>query len=387
MVLANPHFQKLPSQYLFPRIAKEAALLKEKKPESRIINLGTGDIKEPLVPSIVTALCDAALEMGETKSFKGYGPSQGYFFLQELIALHDYPFLHIHPDEIFISDGAKCDSANIQDILDPKSLVALADPSYPVYVDASLMTGKKIVFLPCTEENGFCPKPPNRHVDLIYLASPNNPTGVAMTKEALEPWIYYAKRESAILIFDAAYEAFITGSCPHSIYEIEGAREVAIEIRSYSKSAGFTGLRCSYMVIPKTLILPLHPLWMRRTDTKFNGVSYIIQKAAAATYSEQGKKELSAQINRYQANTATFRTYLNQLGLTTFGGIDAPYIWCKTPPNFSSWQFFELLLHQAHILTTPGAGFGPCGEGYVRFFAIEEPSEAMKRLSALSLRT
>jgi len=401
MAKINTHFQKLSAHYLFPRIEKQVSLLKEKRPEAELIDFGIGDVSEPLAEGLVKALCASALEMGSKNTFKGYGPSQGYPFLREEIARHDYKGLGIHPDEIFISDGSKSDTANIHELFDQSSIVALPDPAYPVYVDATVMAGRSmgatssgtyegIHYLSCTEKNGFMPSPPASHTDLIYLCSPNNPTGVALPKELLQEWVRYAKKEKAVLLFDAAYEAYISSDAPHSIYEIEGAKDVAIEFRSYSKSSGFTGLRCAFTVIPKTLLLDshsLHALWKRRSDTKFNGVSYIIQKAAAATYSSPCKEEIQAQITSYKKRTSLLMQGLQSLGYTIYGGKDAPYIWCKAPMGLSSWAFFDLLLQEAHIIAIPGSGFGPCGEGYVRFAAFKEEKiieKSLKRFMNLS---
>lgn len=396
MASVNSHFQKLSAHYLFPRIEKQACLLKEKNPEAELINLGIGDVTLPLVPSVVSALCESAQEMGQKNSFKGYGPSQGYLFLRELIAKNDYANL-IDPEEVFISDGAKCDTANIQEIFDSRSRIAIANPAYPVYVDTTVIGGRSsheqadgtyegIIYLPCTEENGFLAHPPKEHADLVYLCSPNNPTGVALTRKVLEEWVDYAKKEKAVLLFDAAYCSYITSDAPRSIYEIPGAKEVAIEFRSLSKNAGFTGLRCSFLVIPKVLQLQghsLHAIWKRRTDTKFGGVSYIIQKAAAAVYSPQGKKEIQTQIDIYKKRTHLLLQGLKDIGMTVYGGKDAPYLWCKTPRNLSSWEFFDLLLHKAHIIAVPGKGFGPCGEGYVRFSCFGEEKNLQEALSRL----
>lgn len=397
MAHANAHFQKLTSYYLFPRIEKQASLLKEKTPDASLINLGIGDASLPLAPSIVKAICDAAQEMGDKKTFKGYGPSQGYLFLRELIAAHDFKNLNIHPDEIFVSDGAKCDTANILEAFDQNSIVAIPAPSYPVYVDSTVMAGRTlqgkedgtyegILYLPCTPDTGFLPLHPKTHADIVYLCSPNNPTGVAMTRELLKEWVQYAKKEKAILIFDAAYESYITSGAPHSIYEIEGAKDVAIEVRSYSKTAGFTGVRCSYMVIPKNIVIDnhsLHSIWKRRTDTKFGGVSYIVQKGAAAIYSPSGMREIGEQIQIYKNRAQILREGLVKLGYTVYGGEDAPYIWCQTTKGKSSWEFFDHLLHKAHIITVPGAGFGPCGEGYVRFSCFREEALLEKALNRL----
>jgi LL-diaminopimelate aminotransferase len=388
MAAINSHFQKLTSHYLFPRIEKEAALLKEKKPDALLINLGIGDVTLPLAPSVVSALTDAAQEMGS--SVKGYGPSQGYLFLRDLIKENEYKDLSISSDEIFVSDGAKCDISTIPEIFSPNCKVAIANPAYPVYVDTSVMAGREILYLPCTEETGFLPRPPREHVDLVYLCSPSNPTGAALSRKDLKAWVEYARKEKALLLFDAAYSSFITSDAPQSIYEIEGAEEVAIEFKSFSKNAGFTGLRCSFYVFPKTLHLQkeaLYALWKRRNDTKFGGVSYLIQKGAAAVYSPQGKKEIAEQIATYKRRTKLFRDGLKNLGFTVYGGTDAPFVWCKAPNGFSSWQFFDTLLHNAHIICVPGSGFGECGEGFVRFSCFTDEKTLQEALNRIQRHT
>lgn len=390
MVKLNHHYQKLSSDYLFPEVEKRVAAHKSKNPQASLIHLGIGDVTRPLSPSIVYALSNAAQEMGEKTTFKGYGPSAGYLFLRQAIADFDYKGLGISPDEIFVSDGAKCDIANLQEIFSIDNRVALPDPTYPVYLDTNVMAGRTrlplktgrfggITYLACTEENGFMPRPPGTHVDLIYLCSPNNPTGVAMDRTLLKEWVDYAKAHEAVILFDGAYEAYITSDAPRSIYEIEGAKEVAVEIRSYSKSAGFTGLRCSYTVIPHQLKIrdvgkthSLHALWKRRCDTKTNGVSYPVQKAAAAIYSPKGQQEVREIIQTYSERARFLRTGLQHLGYTVYGGIDAPYIWCKTPNKMNSWEFFDLLLEKAHLVTIPGQGFGSMGTGFIRLSAFAE---------------
>lgn len=405
MVKLNHHYQKLSHSYLFTEIEKRIAALKEKNPNAPLINLGIGDVARPLFPSLVSALTEASREMGEKKSFRGYGPCEGYSFLREAIAQNDYRNLSISPEEIFISDGANCDLANLQEIFAIENRIALPDPTYPVYLDSNIMAGRTrhqlksgyfggVTYLPCTEANHFQPTPPSSHVDLIYLCSPNNPTGVAMTRSLLEQWVGYAKAQEAIILYDGAYEAYIQSEeAPHSIYEIPGAKEVAIEVRSFSKTAGFTGLRCSYTVIPHQLRVhdagtthSLFSLWKRRHDTKFNGVAYPVQKTAAALYTPQGQKELRATLQEYAEQSRFLRQGMEALGFTAYGGIDAPYIWCKTPPKMSSWDFFDLLLEKAHLVAAPGRGFGLLGEGFIRFSTFAEKdllAEALKRLKKL----
>jgi len=403
MAKLNNHYQKLPQGYLFPEIQKRVAALKQKHPEATLINLGIGDITLPLPASCVTALAAAAHEMGQTS--RGYGPSQGYSFLREAISKFDYQG-NISPEEIFISDGAKSDIANLQEIFALENKVALPDPTYPVYLDTNVMAGRTrpllktgrfggLLYLPCTEENGFQPEPPDTHADLIYICSPNNPTGVAMSRSLLAKWVAYAKRHGSVILFDGAYEAYVSSpDAARSIYEIEGAKEVAIEVRSYSKSAGFTGLRCSYTVIPKDLKVQdagemheLRALWQRRCDTKSNGVPYPVQRAAAALYTPEGQKELKEQVQIYKERAAFLKAGLQKLKFTVYGGEDAPYLWCKTANGMSSWEFFDHLLQKAHLITTPGKGFGPLGEGFIRLSAFSDMSAlqtALLRIEALS---
>jgi LL-diaminopimelate aminotransferase len=406
MVRLNHHYQKLSGDYLFPEIDKKVAALKTKNPNVPLINLGIGDVTIPLSPTVTSALSKASIEMGEKATFRGYGPSQGYLFLREAIASGDY-HRSISPDEIFISNGAKCDLSHLQEIFATDNRVALPDPTYPVYLDTNVMAGRTrlplktgrfggITYLSCTEENGFQPEPPNTHSDLIYLCSPNNPTGVAMTRDLLKRWVQYAKEHQAIILFDGAYEAFVTSpDVPRSIYEIEGAKEVAIEVRSYSKTAGFSGLRCSYTVIPHELKVldagrthSLHALWKRRCDTKFNGVPYPVQKAAAALYTPQGLLESKKTIETYLKGAAFLKQELENLGLTVYGGTDAPYLWCKTPLKLTSWEFFDRLLDKAHLITVPGKGFGMLGDGFIRLSAFADISllkEAISRLKSMPI--
>jgi len=404
MVKLNHHYQKLSDEILFPQIEKKVALLQSKSPQASWIHLETGDVTRPLSPSLVYAMTNATQEMGEKSTFRGYGPSNGYSFLREAIAEGDYKNLGISPDEIFISDGAKSDLSNLQELFSLENRVALPDPSCPIYLDTNIMAGRTrlplktgryggITYLECTEENGFLPSPPGTHTDLIYLCSPNNPTGTSMDKSLLKQWIDYARNHEAIILFDGTYEAYITSDAPHSIYEIEGAKEVAVEIRSFSKTAGFTGLRCSYTVIPRQIQIrdvgkthSLHSLWTRRCQTKSNGVSYPIQKAAAAIYTQKGQQEVKELVRTYSERARFFLHGLQHLGYKAFGGIDAPYIWCKTPEKMNSWEFFDLLLEKAQIVATPGTGFGSKGAGFVRFSAFAEPTalaEGLLRIKTL----
>lgn len=382
-----------------------AEAFKKNRAGVSLLDLGIGDVTHPLSFSLSKALSEAVKEMGEKATFRGYAPPQGYLFLREKIAEYDYKNCSISSDEIFISDGAKNDIANLQELFSKENKVAIADPTYPVYLETNIMAGRTksalktgsyggVSYLPCTEENGFNPEPPSSHVDLIYLCSPNNPTGVAMDRDLLKRWIDYAKREKAVILFDAAYEAFATGAnIPKTIYEIEGAKEVAIEVRSFSKTAGFTGLRCSYTVVPYTLKVfdfgsfqSLHSFWKRRHDAKFGGVAYPIQKAAAAVYTPEGQKETKERIGIYMDRARFLLDGLLACGLKTYGGVDSPYLWCKTPPKVSSWDFFDLLLDKAQIIVVPGSGFGRMGEGFVRLSAFAEESvlaEALLRLKSL----
>jgi LL-diaminopimelate aminotransferase len=401
----NEHYLKLRSSYLFVEIARRVKAFQSAHPEARLIRLGIGDVTRPLPPSVIRALHEAVDDMARAETFKGYGPEAGYDFLQEAIAAHDYGArgVKIAPDEIFVSDGTKTDSANVQEIFAGDTVVALTDPVYPVYADASVMAGRAgdadqagryagLVYLPCTAANGFQPALPDRHVDLIYLCYPNNPTGAVMTREALRRWVEYARSESAVLLYDAAYEAYIREpDVPHSIFEIEGAREVAIEFRSFSKTAGFTGTRCAYTVVPKEVEgrtasgerVSLNPLWLRRQSTKFNGVPYVIQKGAAAVYTPAGQSEVRALVDGYMENARIVRDGLRAAGFAVHGGTNAPYIWVETPAGLTSWQLFDRLLEDAHVVSTPGAGFGPSGEGYLRLTAFggrEQTEEAVERI-------
>ncbi len=409
MARINEHYLKLQAGYLFPEIGRRVGAFSKEHPAASIIKLGIGDVTEPLVPAVVEAMHAAVDEMATEAGFRGYGPEQGYDFLNEAIREHDFASrgVHLDADELFISDGSKCDSGNIQEIFGLDNVVALTDPVYPVYLDTNVMAGRSgpaddegryagIVYMPATAENSFTPTPPNVPVDLIYLCSPNNPTGMAATREQLAMWVNYAKENGAVILFDAAYEGFISNpDIPHSIYEIEGAREVALEFRSFSKSAGFTGTRCAFTVVPKEVMgttaagekVPLNGLWNRRHCTKFNGVSYPVQRAAAAVYTPQGREQTRKIVSFYMENAVQIREGLAAAGFEVFGGVDAPYIWFRTPAQMSSWDFFDQLLRKTEVVGTPGSGFGPSGEGYFRLSAFnsrENVEEALRRIAAAS---
>ena len=401
MYKINENYLKLPGSYLFSAIGKKVAAYEKEYPEKSIIRLGIGDVTQPLAPAIIKALHKAVDEMGAAETFHGYAPDQGYEFLRSVIAREDFQKrgAQITEDEIFISDGAKCDSGNIQEIFSTDNRIAVCDPVYPVYVDTNVMAGRTgtydpvsekwsdVIYMPCTERNGFVPELPDKTPDIIYLCFPNNPTGAAVTKEQLQMWVDYAIRMGAVIIYDAAYEAYITEEyVPHTIYECEGARACAIELRSFSKNAGFTGVRLGYTVVPKELVCgrtPLHALWARRHGTKYNGAPYIVQKAGEAVYSEAGKQQLKEQIAYYMNNARVIREGLKEAGYTVFGGVNAPYIWLKTPDSMTSWEFFDCLLERAGVVGTPGSGFGPSGEGYFRLTAFgsgENTEAAVERI-------
>ncbi len=397
MSLINENFLKLQDSYLFSTIAKKVAKYTEENPDKQIIKLGIGDVTRPIVPACVEAMHKAVDEIGTAEGFKGYGPEQGYDFLRTAIVENDYKTrgVEIEKDEIFVSDGAKCDCGNIVDIFGKENKVAITDPVYPVYLDTNIMSGREVIYLPVTAENNFVPELPKEKVDMIYLCFPNNPTGTVLTKEELKKWIDYAKENNSVILYDAAYEAFITEeNIPHSIYEVEGAKEVAIEFRSYSKTAGFTGVRCAYVVIPKELKgktkdgeeVSYNKLWNRRTCTKFNGVSYIVQRAAEATYSEEGRKQIQENINYYLENARIIKQGLEKAGFTCYGGVNSPYVWLKVPDGMTSWEFFDELLEKANVVGTPGSGFGPHGEGYFRLTAFgtkENTQKAIERIMNL----
>ena len=397
MSLINENFLKLQDSYLFSTIAKKVAKYTEENPDKQIIKLGIGDVTRPIVPACVEAMHKAVDEIGTAEGFKGYGPEQGYDFLRTAIVENDYKTrgVEIEKDEIFVSDGAKCDCGNIVDIFGKGNKVAITDPVYPVYLDTNIMSGREVIYLPVTAENNFVPELPKEKVDMIYLCFPNNPTGTVLTKEELKKWIDYAKENNSVILYDAAYEAFITEeNIPHSIYEVEGAKDVAIEFKSYSKTAGFTGVRCAYVVIPKELKgktkdgeeVSYNKLWNRRTCTKFNGVSYIVQRAAEATYSEEGRKQIQENINYYLENARIIKQGLEKAGFTCYGGVNSPYVWLKVPDGMTSWEFFDELLEKANVVGTPGSGFGPHGEGYFRLTAFgtkENTQKAIERIMNL----
>ncbi|HCU25269.1 MAG TPA: LL-diaminopimelate aminotransferase [Deltaproteobacteria bacterium] len=405
MTFINDNYLKLKAGYLFPEIGRRVKAFQEAHPKIEIIRLGIGDVVLPLVPAVVQAMEAAVRELGTPQGFRGYGPEQGYPFLIDAILEHDYRSRGIERkrSEIFVSDGSKCDTGNIQEIFSIKNKIAVTDPVYPVYVDTNVMAGRSgaylesghyegIVYLPSHAANGFNPDLPSERADLIYLCSPNNPTGAVMTREALRRWVDYARTQEAVILFDAAYEAYITDAeLPHSIYEIPGADEVAIEFRSFSKTAGFTGTRCAYTVVPEALkcrdaagnAVAVNPLWNRRHTTKFNGVSYPVQRGAEACYSLEGKKQIREQIDYYLTNACLIREGLAKIGIELYGGVHAPYLWLKTPRGMDSWKFFDKLLGEANVVGTPGAGFGPSGEAYFRLSAFgfrDKIEEAIGRI-------
>jgi LL-diaminopimelate aminotransferase len=405
MAKINDNYLRLRSSYLFSEIAKRVRAYQEAHPDAKLIRLGIGDVTRPLPPAVIDAMHAAVDDMARLETFRGYPPETGWDFLLDVIVRHDYGErgVTIGPDEVVVSDGSKSDSGNIQEIFAPDCVVALTDPVYPVYLDSNVMAGRagtagadgrfdRVVYLPCTADNAFLPRLPDRPADLIYLCYPNNPTGAVMTRAALKGWVDYARERSAVILYDAAYEAYIRDpAIPHSIYEIEGAREVAIEFRSFSKSAGFTGTRCAYTVVPRELVgraasgdpVGLLGLWVRRQSTKFNGVAYVIQRGAAATYTPEGRKQVAALVDYYMENARIIRQGLEATGLTVHGAQNAPYIWVKTPPGLDSWGFFDKLLNEAHVVGTPGAGFGPSGEGYFRltgFGSRAATEEAVARI-------
>ena len=405
MIKVNEDYLKLPGSYLFSTIAKKVAAFSEANPDKKIIRLGIGDVTQPLCPAVIKALHSAVDEMADAATFKGYAPDLGYAFLRETIVDKVFKPLgaDIAADEIFVSDGAKSDCGNIQEIFAKDVKVAVCDPVYPVYVDTNVMAGRTgtydaatelwsdVLYMPCTAANGFAPELPSEVPDIIYLCFPNNPTGATITKAQLQEWVDYAVRNKSVIIYDAAYEAYISEpDVPHSIYECEGARECAIEIRSFSKNAGFTGVRLGYTVIPKDLKgengESLHALWARRHGTKFNGAPYIVQKAGEAVYSEEGQRETREQIAYYMNNAKVIYEGLKSAGYTVSGGVNAPYIWLKTPDNMTSWEFFDYLLEKANVVGTPGSGFGPSGEGYFRltaFGSYENTVEAIERITRI----
>lgn len=404
MALVNDHFLKLSNNYLFADIAKKVTAFKVTHPKADVISLGIGDVTQPLCPAVIEAMHKATDEMATSQGFRGYGPEQGYDFLREAILKNDFlpRGIHLDIDEIFINDGAKSDTGNIQELIRWDNSIAVTDPIYPVYIDSNVMIGRagvleegrwsNVTYLPCTSENGFVPDLPEQRVDVIYLCYPNNPTGTVITKQELRKWVNYALKNDTLIFYDAAYQAFITDpDVPHSIYEIRGARKCAIEFHSYSKTAGFTGVRCGYTIVPKDLTVStltgerihLNPLWLRRQSTKFNGTSYISQRAAEAIYTPEGRQQVQKTIDYYMQNAHKMLSTLRSIGYEVYGGENAPYIWMKTPHGSGSWQFFMDLLYGANVVCTPGVGFGPNGEGYVRFTAFgnhEQTEEALQRI-------
>ena len=404
MVTVNHNYLKLPGSYLFSTIGKKVRAYKEENPDKEVISLGIGDVTQPLVPAIIEALHGAVEEMAHAETFHGYAPDLGYEFLRRAIAKNDYQDrgCDVAADEIFVSDGAKSDSGNIQEIFGTDNKVAVCDPVYPVYVDTNVMAGRTgeyntvrenfdgVIYMPCRKENGFLPELPSEVPDLIYLCFPNNPTGSAITKDELQKWVDYANKNGCVIIYDAAYEAYISEeNVPHSIYECEGARTCAIELRSFSKNAGFTGVRLGFTVIPKELVrdgVSLHSLWARRHGTKFNGAPYIVQKAGEAVYSEAGKAQLKDQVGYYMRNAKLIHDELTKAGFSVSGGVNAPYIWLETPDKMTSWEFFDYLLKNANVVGTPGSGFGSHGEGYFRLTAFgtyENTLKAIDRIKSL----
>ena len=405
MALVNEEFMKLPNNYLFADIAKKVNAFKVSHPNERVISLGIGDVTQPLCPAVIKAMHKAVDEMALQSSFRGYGPEQGYTFLQEAIIRNDFAprGIHIEPSEVFVNDGAKSDTGNIGDILREDNSIGVTDPIYPVYIDSNVMSGRagtlkdgrwsNITYMPCLTDNDFVPQIPDHRVDIIYLCYPNNPTGTVISKAELKKWVDYALKNDTLIMYDAAYEAYIQDpEIPHSIYEIKGAKKVAIEFHSFSKTAGFTGVRCGYTVIPKELTavkldgerVQLNSMWNRRQCTKFNGTSYISQRAAEAIYTPEGKEQIKATINYYMTNAKIMRRTLTEMGLKVYGGTNAPYLWVKTPDGAGSWRFFEQMLYDAHVVCTPGVGFGPSGEGFVRLTAFGDRAdceEAMQRIT------
>ncbi len=405
MALVNEHFLKLPGSYLFSDIAKKVNTFKVTHPRKQLMRLGIGDVTQPLPPACIEAMHKAVEEMAVKDTFRGYGPEQGYDFLIDAIIRNDYGSrgIQFSPSEVFVSDGAKSDTGNIGDILRHDNSIGVTDPIYPVYIDSNVMCGRagvleeggkwsNVTYMPCTIENHFIPQIPDKRIDIIYLCYPNNPTGTTLSKAELKKWVDYALTNDTLILFDAAYEAYIQDpEIPHSIYEIKGAKKCAIEFRSFSKTAGFTGVRCGYTVVPKELTagtlegerIPLNKLWNRRQCTKFNGTSYITQRAAEAIYTPAGREQIQTTIDYYMTNARIMKEGLESTGLKVFGGVNAPYLWVKTPNNLSSWRFFDQMLYEANVVSTPGVGFGPSGEGYIRLTAFGERNdciEAMRRI-------
>ena len=388
-MLLNTHFQQLPNNYLFKEVSNRVEAYQSAHRDARILRLGVGDVTRPLPLPIIDAMHRAVEELAHPESFRGYSPEEGYAWLRQTIIDNDYRHqgMDLDTDEVFISEGAGSDLGNLSELFGSANRVAIMDPTYPAYVDASIMAGREIVFLPCHAENGFVPDLPQKQAGIIYLCFPNNPTGAVLTREQLQVWVEYARANKSIIIFDAAYEAFIEDpDVPHSIYEIEGAKEVAIEVRSYSKSAGFTAVRCGYTVVPKQN--GLQAMWMRRQCTKYNGTSYVAQRAAEATFTPEGKNGIAENLKYYQQTAQVITDGLKAMGYTVYGGKNAPYIWCRVPEGYTSWSFFDYLLDTCQIVCTPGVGFGPAGEGYVRFSAFshrKDCEQALKRMQLLHM--
>lgn len=403
MLKVNPNYHKLPGSYLFAEIARRVREYSARNPQADLIRLGIGDVTRPLAPAVVEAFQKAVLEMGQPETFHGYGPDYGYDFLIDAILQNDYRALgvELEKDEVFVSDGAKCDVSNVQELFSDDAIIAVTDPVYPVYVDSNAMAGRagdfigdrwnRLVYLPCNAENGFVPPLPDQPVDVIYLCYPNNPTGTTLTREQLKPFVDYARENGCIIVYDSAYKAFIQSGAPASIYQVEGARDVAIECCSFSKTAGFTGTRCGWMVIPHGVkgrlpdgtLTELNAMWKRRMGSKFNGVSYPVQRAAEAVYSPEGAAQCRQTIAVYQDNARIIREGLLEAGFEVYGGVDAPYVWMKTPGGMPSWDFFDQLLRGANVVGTPGAGFGPCGEGYLRLTAFNTPENTRRALERI----
>lgn len=406
MAKVNDNFLKLAPSYLFSTIAKKVTAYKEAHPEANIIRLGIGDVTQPLAPAVIEAMHKAVEEMASAETFRGYGPEQGYDFLHKAIIANDFAprGIELSTDEVFINDGAKSDTGNIGDILATENIVGVTDPIYPVYIDSNVMAGRSgelvdglwsnIVYMPCNGENDFKPSLPSQKVDVVYLCYPNNPTGTVITREQLAKWVDYALANDVLILYDAAYEAYIQDeTIPHSIYEIPGAKKVAIEFHSYSKTAGFTGTRCGYTIVPHEVTakdkngerVSLNKVWLRRQCTKFNGTSYITQRAAEAIYTPEGKKQVKATIDYYMENARIMRESFADMGVKTYGGENAPYIWVKTPYGMSSWEFFDALLSEANVVGTPGVGFGPAGEGYFRFTAFGQKDDCIEAMNRIKV--
>lgn len=411
MALINEHYLKLTKNYLFADIAKKVNAFKVSHPKSDVISLGIGDVTRPLCPAVIEAMHKAVDEMSRVETFRGYGPEQGYLFLREAIVKNDFlpRGIHLDPSEVFVNDGAKSDTGNISELIRWDNSMGVTDPVYPVYVDSNVMCGRagsledgkwsNVTYMPCTEENNFVPQVPDHRVDIIYLCYPNNPTGTVISRDELRKWVNYALKNDTLIFYDAAYEAYISDpDIPHSIYEIKGARKVAIEFHSFSKTAGFTGVRCGYTIVPKELTaavldngerVPLNPMWNRRQCTKFNGTSYISQRAAEAIYTPEGKRQVRETIDYYMENARIMRETLGRLGFKVYGGVNAPYIWLRVPEGSDSWKFFEQMLYGAQVVCTPGVGFGPSGEGFVRLTAFgnrEDCQEALRRITEWTMK-